>query len=160
MAHIVVCTQCGKKFDRDLYPYVQVSARRYKHENCEQVNKIEEDKKRLFEYITNKFQLEFVLPYIAKQINDYITNYNFTYDGIYKTLYYFYDIKRNPIDKAKGIGIVLYVAREAKAYYDNLERNKLSSEKFEDFLPQNIVIKIEVPRPKKKKRKQFSFLEE
>lgn len=34
MAHIVTCIYCKKKFDRDKYPFVQVSPRRYAHKEC------------------------------------------------------------------------------------------------------------------------------
>jgi hypothetical protein len=34
MAHIVTCIYCKKKFDRDKFPFVQVSQRRYAHQEC------------------------------------------------------------------------------------------------------------------------------
>jgi hypothetical protein len=34
MAHIVTCMYCKKRFDRDKYPYITVSSRRYAHQEC------------------------------------------------------------------------------------------------------------------------------
>ena len=34
MAHIVTCIYCKHKFDRDKYPFVTVSNRRYAHQEC------------------------------------------------------------------------------------------------------------------------------
>ena len=34
MAHNVICTICGKRFDRDKFQYVETSKRRYAHADC------------------------------------------------------------------------------------------------------------------------------
>lgn len=34
MAHYVTCTICKKRFDRDKYPAVLISTRRYAHASC------------------------------------------------------------------------------------------------------------------------------
>ena len=34
MAHNVICTICGKRFDRDKFKYVEISTRRYAHADC------------------------------------------------------------------------------------------------------------------------------
>ena len=36
MAHKVKCIYCQQVFDRDKYPYIQVSSRRYAHPACAQ----------------------------------------------------------------------------------------------------------------------------
>jgi hypothetical protein len=44
----------------------------------------------------------------------------YTYSGIKRTLEYFYEVKKNSIEKANGgIGIVPWVYEEAKRYYYN-----------------------------------------
>ena len=49
MSHIVTCVYCKKKFDRDKYPFIQISQRRYAHQECsltedQKKNKEEQDK--------------------------------------------------------------------------------------------------------------------
>ena len=34
MAHMVICTVCGKRFDRDKIQAVKSGARRYAHQSC------------------------------------------------------------------------------------------------------------------------------
>ena len=60
MAHIVTCIYCKKKFDRDKYPFVQVSNRRYAHTECSMSDdqkkaKDEQDKEALHNYIMKLF---------------------------------------------------------------------------------------------------------
>ena len=70
MAHRVKCYYCGKTFDRDKLPYVQVSAKRYAHQECslteeEKRNKEEQDK--YLKMATDKNMFE--LPLIIKDNN-------------------------------------------------------------------------------------------
>ena len=47
--------------------------------------------------------------------------YNYSYSGILKSLIYFFEIRRNSIEKANGgIGIVPYVYEDARKYYYDL----------------------------------------
>lgn len=63
LAHYVTCAICKEKFDRDKYPAVLVSSRRYAHASCagalspEDTQK-EKDRKALEEYIIKLFNLE------------------------------------------------------------------------------------------------------
>ena len=34
MAHKVKCYYCGKTFDRDKEPFIQINSRRYAHTSC------------------------------------------------------------------------------------------------------------------------------
>ena len=115
---IIKCYYCGKTFDRDKLPYVQVSAKRYAHQECslteeEKRNKEEQDKCDLENYIMQLFKTDYVDARIHKQIKQYREEYNYTYSGIRKALVYFFEIKGNSIEKANGgIGIVPYVYKE------------------------------------------------
>ena len=40
MAHFVICKYCGIRFDRDLEPAVEVSARRYAHKTCADTHRL------------------------------------------------------------------------------------------------------------------------
>ena len=167
MAHIVKCSVCGIKFDRDKEPFVQTSARRYAHCDCskiEEEKKSEEelDKEKLENYIMKLFNVTYINPRIRKQIKQYIEEYHYTYSGIHKALTYFYEIKNNSIEKANGgIGIVPYCYKQAFDYYYALwlaqEKNK--NKVIESYLPEEIIIHISPPQRKIKKRKFFSFLD-
>ena len=97
---------------------------------------------------------------IQKQIHNFIVDNGYSYNGIYKTLVYYYDIKKNPTDKANGgIGIVPYVYEEAKRYYYYLY---LTNKKNEEKEVKNESITI-VSKPMQKKKdlgRLFSFLDE
>lgn len=166
--HKVKCKYCGKTFDRDKYPFVQISAQRYAHKECalEQEKKIiaeDEDKKNLEEYIMKLLNISYVDPKIRKQIKQYVEEYQYTYSGIHKTLVYFYEVKGNSIDKANGgIGIVPYIYQESFRYYyalwENQQRNVGKEAK--DYIPTVKEIIIPVPQRNIKKKNRFSFLDE
>lgn len=168
MAHIVTCVYCKKKFDRDKYPFIQISPRRYAHKECsEQENsrlKQEElDKQALEEYILKLLGEEYITPRVRKQINTYREEYQYTYSGIRKALIYFYEIKGNSAKNANGgIGIVPYVYKDAFNYYYTIwEANQKNEEKvIVDYVPKEQVVKIPVPQRKLKQRKLFTFLDE
>ena len=63
------------------------------------MSKEDYDKMQLDQYIMNLFHTEYVDPRIQKQIKNYIENYNYTYSGILKSLVYFYDVQKNPVEK-------------------------------------------------------------
>ena len=92
MAHIVTCTICGQKFDRDKIDAISTSVRRYAHATCvlrqgsledqakaeqilaEQV-KQERDLISLEEYIKKIFAVEDINLRIKKQINTFHDEY-------------------------------------------------------------------------------------
>lgn len=168
MAHIVTCVYCKKKFDRDKYPFVQISPRRYAHKECSEgentrLKQEELDKQALEEYILKLFGEEYITPRVRKQINTYREEYQYSYSGIRKALIYFYEIKGNSIEKANGgIGIVPYVYKDAFNYYYTIwEANQKNKEKvIVDYTPQEQVVRIPVPQRKLKQRKLFTFLDE
>ena len=168
MAHRVKCYYCGKTFDRDKLPYVQVSAKRYAHQECslteeEKSNKEEQDKYDLENYIMQLFKTDYVDARIHKQIKQYREEYNYTYSGIRKALVYFFEIKGNSIEKANGgIGIVPYVYQQAYNYYLALwqAQQKNQDKIIIDYIPK--VKEITIPKPQRKIKKQnlFTFLDE
>ena len=163
MAHIVTCIYCKKKFDRDKLPFIQVSQRRYAHQEC---SLTEEQKKSIIDldnYIMQLFKIDYVDARIRKQIKQYREEYNYTYSGIRKALVYFYEVKGNPIEKANGgIGIVPYVYQNAYNYYLALWQ---AQQKNQDKVLTNYIPKVKevvIPRPQRKvkKRELFTFLDE
>ena len=168
MAHQVKCLYCGKTFDRDKVPFIQVSKRRYAHKECsmsEDEKKIQENKDReeLYDYIMKLFNISFVDPKIQKQIKKYIEENNYTYSGIKKALVYFFEIKGNSVEKANGgIGIVPYVYTQAYNYYYSLwlAQQKNEDKVVQEYIPKIKEIVIPIPEKNPRKRKLFSFLDD
>ena len=168
MAHIVTCIYCKQKFDRDKFPFIQVSQRRYAHQECslsedQKQSKEEQDKIELENYIIKLFKVDYVDARIRKQIKQYKEEYNYTYSGIHKALVYFYEIKGNSIEKANGgIGIVPYVYQQAYNYYLALWQAKQKNQDkiLYDYVPKVKEITISRPQRKVKKRELFTFLDE
>ena len=170
MAHVVKCLYCGKTFDRDKYKdFIAVNSRRYAHTECynnyiAQLSQEEKDLKALEEYIKNLLELDDITVKIRKQINDYHTKQNYSYSGILRTLQYFYEIKGNSTDKANGgIGIVPYIYQEAYNYFYHIWMAKQTNavKPIEQYVqPEEVIIKISVPKRKEKKKQLFTFLDE
>lgn len=169
MAHRVKCYYCGLTFDRDkVVDHVKVSERRYAHMEChlrKQQEKTQEQKdlEDLENYIMQILKLDYINPRVRKQINDFKAQYNYTYTGMRKALTYFYEVKKNPIEKANGgIGIIPYVYNNAYNYYYSIwMANQTNQAKpVEQYQPQERVIKIPPPKRVEKKKKLFSFLDE
>ena len=87
----------------------------------------------------------------------YIKEYNYSYSGIARTLIYFYEIKKNPVDKSNGsIGIVPYIYNEAYNYYLAL----FNAQKVNNNVEYKTSVKeitIHAPKYKKKLPKLFDL---
>ena len=166
--HYVICTVCGKRFDRDKEATTQVSSRRYAHKDCAEKavsTKTQEeiDKENLEHYIMKLLKEDYITPRVRKQINSFIEQYNYTYSGMHKALVYFYEVKGNDPTKANGgIGIIPYCYRQAYEYYYSLWLAQQKNEKkvIKEYVPEVRVIKIPIPQRKTKRRKLFAFFEE
>lgn len=169
MAHYVTCAICRERFDRDKYPAVLISSRRYAHATCAgtlspEDEQKEKDRKALENYIIKLFNLEHMDGRITLQIQKYLQDHpDYTYSGIRRTLEYFYEVKKNSLDKANGgIGIVPWVYEEAKRYYYNqwLLSQKNAEKDIEQYVPKVREIIIQPPKRNPKKKKIFTFLDE
>ena len=127
--HMVICTICGNKFDRDKIAAVKVSARRYAHLRCKPDGEkvplpnetVDEDLQKLEEYIKHLLNEDYVNARVRKQIKDFKEEYGYTYSGILKSFIYFYEVKGNSKEKANGgIGIVPFIYQQARQYYLDL----------------------------------------
>ena len=168
MAHYVTCTICKKRFDRDKYPAVLISTRRYAHASCagalsEEQAQEEKDREALEQYIIQLFKLEHMDGRITLQIKKFMQDYNYTYSGILRTLKYFYEVKQNDLSKSNnGIGIVPWVYQEAYNYYYNqwLLKQKNVDKNIAEYTPNYIDITIKDPIRQQKKKNIFKFLDE
>lgn len=160
---ILTCYYCGDKFDANAEPFIQVTSRRYAHKRCAEL--VAQDllvKEDLLNYINLLFGYEKTPQVIFVQLDKFIKENHYTYDGILKSLIYFFEIKKGDKEKAQGrIGIVPFVYNEAKKYYETLEAN---SKKNKEILESDTVTPIRevtiVAPVKRTKEKKFTFLDE
>ena len=153
----VKCPGCGVYFYRDEEENVLIK-NRYWHKICYQQFQVKNEKSaqaiiELDNYICKLFDLDYVNARIKKQIKEYVENYHYSYSGILKTLQYFFEIKKNPIEKANGgIGIVPYVYDDAKKYFETIfYAQQLNKDKdIDSFILNEREIKIHSPQSKRK----------
>lgn len=165
MAHCVKCIYCQQIFDRDKEAAVAVSGRRYAHEKCvteERKKEIQEqnDLKDLENYIKQLFNTSYVSAKIKKQIRDFRQEYHYTYSGMYKTLIWWFEIKKNPLEKANnGIGIIPFVYKDACDYYYRLYLAQTINDldDIDKYKVQKIEIEIGSPRAQIKPIKLFNI---
>lgn len=164
------CPYCGRYFmiaSTDCVQIIYKKNKRYAHRECALKNEVyatPEDKNlaNLLDYVSSLFQEQYDDSLVRKQIKEYERTYDYSYDGMRKTLEYYYTIKKGDIKKAKGIGIIPYVYKEAQTYYFEIwkaqQRNKhLTEEKYQAPKEE---IKIKAPERKVKSLNLFSFLDE
>lgn len=141
-----------------------VNTRRYAHKKCADNQSGEQKEKiALEQYLMKLFEMEYVAPRIQTQIKKFMKENNFTYSGIKKALIYFHEVRGNPVDKkAPSIGIVPWIYDEAKSYYYDLWMAQQINKdvEIEQYVPKVVEITIPVPRPKARKSRKFSFLDE
>ena len=118
-----------------------------------------------FDFTQNLFEKNFNKKRIESQLNRMIKeNVGFTYSGVFKTLVYWYEVKRGDVEKSHySINIVPYVYNDAKEYYRQLWMvQQLNADKdIEAYKPKTKVITIPNPvRQELIKRKKFEFLKE
>lgn len=165
ISHLVKCTVCGKQFDRDKIQAVKVSARRYAHYECspdvgELVEMPQKDKDlvELEEFIKKIFETTYVHPNIRKQINSYVSEYNYSYSGILKSLKWFMEVENKPIEKSyNSIGIVPYIYDNALQYHYNLFLANEFNKQIKSYNNQTKVITISPPQREKKIPKLFNL---
>lgn len=151
---MVKCLYCGQQFDRNDPANNAIKiGRRYAHKQCSdernaQMSQEERDQEALYNYCKELFKEDYNYLKIKKQIESYIKNYQYTYSGMLKALKWFFEVKKENIEKANGgIGIVPYIYQDAYKYYYSLylaqQRNE---QKHNDYNVKTKVIVIESPR--------------
>lgn len=149
---VVKCKYCGVEFDRNAEPFVEVGGRRYAHKECAEkyeasIPQEEKDYKVLEEYIKKVLKITTLNVRIRKQIKEFRETYDYTYSGMYKTLYWWYDIKKHSIDLANnGIGIIPYIYEDALKYYYNIWLAQSLNAGMNEYHPQIKEIEIGSPR--------------
>lgn len=130
---MVKCAKCGN-------PIIDVVYKTYKrkryHQSCyaemvkeaedkeqnRRSDSIQNDYNELESLIKNLFSLTVLPANILKQIDEFVSKYNYTYRGIINSLKYFYNVQGNQVmEDMVTIGIVPYIYLEAEAYYKRIE---------------------------------------
>jgi len=84
---------------------------------------------------------------IKKQIRDFKSEYGYSYTGILKTLYWWYEIKEHTLELSNdGIGIVPYVYNDAEQYYYTLYMAQMVNNNIS--APVNKVEEVEIASPR------------
>ena len=161
----VVCAYCKKPMSKKDADCVMIGNGKYVHKACQDLeeNREKTDKEKLENYIKELFNIPYIEPRVKAQIKKYVEEYNYTYSGIQKALYYHYELKGGDKSKANGgIGIVPYVYQNAYNYFYELWLAQQKNKDVEVELYTPKVKEITIPRPQRKvkKRPLFSFLDE
>ena len=161
----VICAYCKKPMSKKDEDCVMVGNNKYVHKSCQELESQREktDREKLEEYIKELFQISYIEPRVKAQIKKYVEEYNYTYSGMQKALYYHYEIKGGDKSKANGgIGIVPYVYQNAYNYFYELWLAQQKNKDVQIELYQPRVKEIVIPRPERKikKRPLFTFLDE
>ena len=150
------CAICGIEFDRNAIQAVRHGARRYSHWTCEPdgelvpMEKKDEDLQKLLEYINILFKGQQNQAKVNQSIKKFHSEFGYSYSGIQKALYYFYEIKHNSIDKANGgISIVPFVYKDAYNYYYDLFMAQQRNENKKPFIERVREIIIKPPKVEK-----------
>lgn len=118
-----------------------------------------ENKEELIQYIKLKFKITTITPKISQQLKNLIDG-NYKYEGILKTLEYFYDIKGNSPEKSnEGLGIVPYVYEEARRWYVDKFQKKETVEKNKRTVVNTIpeVVFVSIPEDTTVKKKMIDI---
>lgn len=166
MAHYVICSVCGKKFDRDTVQAVKTSARRYAHYTCKPDGELiplpqkDPDLTKLENYIQKLLGDDYNRARVNKQIKDYVDKDGYSYSGILKSLIYFYEVKGNSKEKANGgIGIVPFIYKDAYNYYYSLFLAQTQNQEKDIVAITSKVKEITIPVPKIIEKKRFFNVE-
>lgn len=154
MPKLPICPYCnqeiGKSQPQKTYKNKHYHSLCYK-KMCEELfdnaTKNLDSQQELYNYICKLFNLSELSPFLSAQLKKFENEYNMTYDGMWYSLKYYFEILGNPIDKRRGVGIVPYVYDEARNFYN--KKVKLTNQKVPSK-PKDLVVKIS---PKRKKPK-------
>lgn len=174
MAHKVKCLYCCASFDADTEDFVK-HGNRYAHRECAErieagleVKKIVSDEtpqrlidlQNLKDYINELYHKQCNWQMIMQQIKKFEAE-EYTLSGMQKTLYYWYEVKKNPVSKSKQhIGIIPYAYPLAQEYFKQLyeiEQKNKDKINCQERIEECIEIKVREPEAARKKLKFFDI---
>ena len=157
---LVKCPYCKEQFDRNSVPFIKVG-RRYAHVQCQKDYEAngpqeEKDKAAMYEYISQAYGKKYNYVLIKRQVDNYLKK-GMTYKEITLCLKWFYDIAQNPVGDAKGIGIVPYIYKDAKAYYQMIAKAKAANAQIHNYKAKDIKITVSAPAAETQKIQLWEF---
>ena len=125
---LVKCAYCGSQtVNKNSSDYIRYKNKNY-HLECA---KLQEERDNFYSYLCLILGLKAPGPRIYSQANTFIKKYNYTYEGMRRTLYYLYEIKKHKDHYSienKTIGLIPYCYDEAQAYFDKINLKKKRAE--------------------------------
>ena len=140
----VKCLHCTVLIDRAVDEYTQVN-KRYIHISClKEVDTDKNTRKELNSFLLVIFENDVNFGIVGKQIKSFETDYKYTLSGILGTLHYCYSVKKIKFTSSQGIGIVPFLYKEAKKYFQTVERGQENSNIAIDY--KKISVNIKSPK--------------
>lgn len=139
MAKSVKCSECGEQVEKQLG---QMYKNKYYHAECLE-NKLDrmESWDKLFQLINEIYTIEKPTAMMFKQIKDYKSKpYNFTDEGMFLTLTYYYKILGNVVKDDTGLGIIPYYYDRAKRYYIDIYEIEDMVDEYKSNEKYNVII--------------------
>lgn len=169
----VKCPVCEKVFDREKVKCVKYGKRRYAHFECFPEGEIAYDPppepettseyRKLTDYIQELFGDSVNWAMISAQTKKLIQDDKYSYEGIRKSLYWYYKINKAPLNREefrrKGLGIIPYIYPQAYEYYFKLYELQTKNT-YRDITYQWETVDIKSPRAEIKRKKLFNLDEE
>lgn len=151
----------GNKIQKDLTEKTEEKKRKSK---TKPVTEIKDDlseeefgyKKKFIAYLKERFNTEELPTSLYAMTNNIIKKYGLTYEGIYQTIQYLYEIKGDEINFTdKIIGLIPFYYDEAKKYFSEVERININNN--DKDVSKMYKEKIVVIRPPERVIKQLPF---
>lgn len=150
----VKCRVCGETFIRELTDYVKDGTNRYSHRACVEKRGAEaqaevQAETQVYDYLKKIFKLQATIPTLHWQIQKFLQS-GYTYQGIYKALTYWFDVKHNkPNLTDPNIGIVPYIYNEAHNFYADLLLAQAKNDAVPIIQEQETVWEVHIPPPQR-----------
>lgn len=136
---------CGGKFEKA--EMIEQGGKNYCKSCAEAREKEQRERNELYNLIKELYKITYPTGMMMKQIKNYKEQFNYTYDGIMKTLRYLSGKPGIEFKSTYGLGIITYKYDEAQEYYKR--QNELAAAHiFKSALPEaveEIVIKTNKP---------------
>lgn len=176
MSHIIKCAICKEQFDTDLIPATMYGTNRYAHKACyptgadvpikpkakptRQTPKGDlPERKILYDLYDSMFKGEDAnYGMFTRQVNKLLED-KCTFTGMYKTIYWFLNVKGGDIPNTETFVYVLqnYYKPAAEYYYKLYQANELNKTRLHFLTPEKQTIEINPIEPEKPKIHLFDI---
>lgn len=146
------CPKCKEKLNPLDENAVDMGTATY-HKTCyEKIQREQENRDNLYNYISVLYDIEFPTGFMMRQIAEYYGKRGYSYKGMLVTLKYIYEVERLPVLKGTGVGLISSYYERAKVYYKKIHLAGESAQTVAiDNTPRKIKVFKENNNMKKKK---------